>query len=172
MTAPTSSGTGICGAPFLWVLCLAFLSTVCYFSNYKDSTQFILLFFSVFVGGFVVMFNIRVLGGQISFFQAVAILGYCLFPLFAVALDMQIMKLIQFFKKWVRLIMICVACLWCILCNYLSKTSFKSFCGSQRGRRQKICSNVPDYSFLHIFGCSSHVYVIFYFGFLISLLLK
>ena len=69
----------------------------------------------------MVMFNIRVLGGQISFFQAVAILGYCLFPLFAAALIIQIMRFVQFSNKWVRLIIICVACLWCILCNFLSK---------------------------------------------------
>jgi len=65
----------------------------------------------------IVTFNTRVLGGQISFFQAVAILGYCLFPLFAAALAIQIMKLIQFSSKWVKLIMIGVTTIWCILCK-------------------------------------------------------
>jgi hypothetical protein len=82
----------------------------------KDSTQFILLFFAVFVGAMVVTFNTRVLGGQISFFQSVAILGYCLFPLFMAVLILQIMRFVQFNNKFVRLAIIGVACLWSILC--------------------------------------------------------
>ncbi len=129
----------------------------------EDSTQFILLFFSVFAGGMVVTFNIRVLGGQISFFQSVAVLGYCLFPLFAASLIIQIMKFIQFSNKWVRLIIICVACLWCILCNFISKRSIEGFCGCKYSRRQEIRSNVSNYRVLHIFGSTAHVYVMLYF---------
>jgi hypothetical protein len=64
----------------------------------------------------VVTFNTRVLGGQISFFQSVAILGYCLFPLFMAVLILQIMRFVQFNNKFVRLAIIGVACLWSILC--------------------------------------------------------
>jgi len=128
MTVLINLEIGICGALLLCALFSDFSSTVLFKLIKIDSTQFILLFFSVFVGGMVVTFNTRVLGGQISFFQSVAILGYCLFPLFMAALIIQIMRFIQFFNKWVRLIIICVACLWCILCIYYLKNSFKSIC--------------------------------------------
>ncbi len=149
--------------PFLMCLVFGLFINSKLLSLTKDSTQFILLFFSVFVGGMIVTFNIRVLGGQISFFQSVAVLGYCLFPLFAASLIIQIMKLIQFTNKWVRLIIICVACLWCVLCNFISKVSVQGLCGCKYSRGQEIRSNVSDYCLLHIFGCATHVYVIFYF---------
>ncbi len=129
----------------------------------------------------MVTFNIRVLGGQISFFQSVAVLGYCLFPLFAASLIIQIMKFIQFSNKWVRLIIICVACLWCILCNFMSKLSIEGFCCCKYRRRQKICRNVSNYRVLHIFGSTAHVYVmlyfscgfiVFYYGFIVFLKMK
>ena len=81
-----------------------------------DATQFVLLFFSVFIGAMVVTFNTRVLGGQISYLQSVAILGYCLFPLFIAALVVQVMRFVQFFNRWVRLACILAATFWCILC--------------------------------------------------------
>ena len=47
--------------------------------------QEMLLFSSVFfifwVGSAVVTFNAQLLGGKISFFQSVCVLGYCMFPL-------------------------------------------------------------------------------------------
>lgn len=91
-----------------------------------DSTQFILLFFSVFGGAVIITFNTRVLGGHISFLQSVAVLGYCLFPLFIAVLALQIMRLVQFNASIVRLIIIIVACLWSVLCNFIIYISCKS----------------------------------------------
>ena len=83
-----------------------------------DGSQFTLLFFSVFSGATVVTFNTRVLGGQISYFQSVSILGYCLFPLFLSTFLLQILRLVQFNSSLVRFIAISVSCLWCILGKY------------------------------------------------------
>jgi len=54
-------------------------------STKAPSDQSALIFASVFVivwaGSFIVTLNALLLGGKISFFQSVCVLGYCLFPL-------------------------------------------------------------------------------------------
>ena len=96
-----------------------------------DSSQFVLLFFTVFGGGMVVTFNTRVLGGQISFFQSVAILGYCIFPLFIAVFVLELLKFIQFTNTLIKLLMIVVTCLWSILCKFVYIFSCESLCISQ-----------------------------------------
>lgn len=82
-----------------------------------DSSDFIFLFFSVFVGAIIVSFNVKILGGDISFFQSVAILGYCILPVF---LAMVIKRLLEFFQireQLIDIILIVVAIIWSILCS-------------------------------------------------------
>lgn len=69
----------------LWgplLLCLM-LSVVLSLKAPADQTS--LVFAAVFViiwcGAFVVTLNAKLLGGKISFFQSVCVLGYCVFPL-------------------------------------------------------------------------------------------
>eukprot|EP00922_Rhytidocystis_sp_ex-Travisia-forbesii_P058349 GHVS01086253.1.p1 GENE.GHVS01086253.1~~GHVS01086253.1.p1 ORF type:complete len:232 (+),score=33.38 GHVS01086253.1:94-696(+) len=77
----------------LWgplILCLA-LSVTLYVSvgqNYqgkdKESQQklvFTIVYVVVWIGSFVVTLNAKLLGGWISVFQSVCVLGYCLFPM-------------------------------------------------------------------------------------------
>lgn len=63
-------------------------------------------------------FNIRVLGGGISFFQSVAILGYCILPLFIASLLMELFKFLQIRNPIIRLILIIIAVIWSIFGNY------------------------------------------------------
>ena len=69
----------------LWgplILCLMLASLLSWFAPHEQSS---LLFASVFVivwcGAAVVTVNALLLGGNISFFQSVCVLGYCIFPL-------------------------------------------------------------------------------------------
>eukprot|EP00922_Rhytidocystis_sp_ex-Travisia-forbesii_P016574 GHVS01024689.1.p1 GENE.GHVS01024689.1~~GHVS01024689.1.p1 ORF type:complete len:211 (+),score=19.64 GHVS01024689.1:138-770(+) len=77
----------------LWgplILCLA-LSVTLYVSvgqNYhgrdKEGQQklvFTIVYVVVWIGSFVVTLNAKLLGGWISVFQSVCVLGYCLFPM-------------------------------------------------------------------------------------------
>ncbi|KXJ22882.1 protein YIPF6 [Exaiptasia diaphana] len=50
-------------------------------SNNDGGPQFAEVFVVVWVGSFVITINSKLLGGQISFFQSVCVLGYCIFPL-------------------------------------------------------------------------------------------
>jgi len=69
----------------LWgplLLCLMLATLLSWFAPYEQKS---LVFASVFViiwcGAAVVTVNALLLGGNISFFQSVCVLGYCIFPL-------------------------------------------------------------------------------------------
>ncbi len=47
----------------------------------QSSLVFATVFFLVWVGAAVVTLNAQLLGGTLSFFQTVCVLGYCIFPL-------------------------------------------------------------------------------------------
>lgn len=74
----------------LWgplILCLALAITL---STSVPSNQSVPIFTGVFVivwlGAAVVTINAKLLGGSVSFFQSVCVIGYCLFPLVVVAM--------------------------------------------------------------------------------------
>ena len=71
--------------PFFFCLMLAIvLSTV---TNADDNTLlFETVFCIVWLGGAIIAINGQLLGGTISFFQSICLLGYCLFPLNMAAL--------------------------------------------------------------------------------------
>lgn len=73
-----------------------------------------ILLFSVFVGAVFVTFNIRVLGGGISFFQSVAILGYCICPLMIMILFVALLKFLQVRSTAIRIILMTVGVVWSI----------------------------------------------------------
>jgi phage shock protein PspC (stress-responsive transcriptional regulator) len=77
------------------------------------------LFFAVFIGGVAVTFNIKVLGGKISYFQSVSILGYCIGPIFLALIVIQLLKFFQIKIKIIRLIAIVAAAFWSILGKFL-----------------------------------------------------
>uniref|UniRef100_A0A0G4HP91 Protein YIPF n=1 Tax=Chromera velia CCMP2878 TaxID=1169474 RepID=A0A0G4HP91_9ALVE len=67
-------------------LCLA-LSIVLWFqAKHQQEVVFSLVYVIVWVGACVVTANALLLGGKISFFQSVCVLGYCIFPLDIAAL--------------------------------------------------------------------------------------
>jgi hypothetical protein len=128
-----------------------------------DGSQFSLLFFSVFFGATIITFNTRVLGGNISYFQSVSVLGYCLFPLFLSTLLLQILRLIQFNNSLVRFIAISVSCLWCIVGTYLVLFfSCKSIYICECIWWSEVCSDVSVGDILCVFGSFIAVYVMIY----------
>lgn len=73
------------------------------------------LIFAVFAGGVIVTFNIKILGGKISYFQSISILGYCICPIFLALILVQVLKFFQIKIALLRLILILVATAWSIL---------------------------------------------------------
>ncbi|KAL4715473.1 hypothetical protein ACJJTC_009099 [Scirpophaga incertulas] len=62
-------------------------------STHDGGPEFAEVFVLVWIGAAVVTLNCKLLGGNISFFQSVCVLGYCLFP---IALSLVICRVILF----------------------------------------------------------------------------
>lgn len=72
---------------------------------------------ALLMGAGMVNFNIRALGGNISYFQSLSILGYSLFPLLFATVILKILTLFEI--KYMPVIMITefAATFWAILCT-------------------------------------------------------
>merc|ERR1712039_1142875 len=73
----------------------------------QASLAFALVFIIVWVGSGVVTLNALLLRGQISFFQSVCVLGYCICPLVIAAF---LSLLLQFI--WLKMIFVVVGFTW------------------------------------------------------------
>lgn len=77
----------------------------------EDKTLlFEIVFVIVWLGGAVIAINGQLLGGTITFFQSICLLGYCLFPLtLAATLNLIIGSFVPF---WLKLIYVGIAFVW------------------------------------------------------------
>lgn len=100
----------------LWgplIVCLT-LSVILSFKapSAQSSTVFATVFVSVWVGAAIVTVNAQLLGGTISFFQSVCVLGYCVFPLTIAALVVGVLRLTWFGVVWLDLVWVIVGFIW------------------------------------------------------------
>jgi protein YIPF6 len=101
----------------LWgplVLCLLLALTLSIKGEAEDSKQestvvFGIVFVVVWFGSAVVTINAQLLGGTVSFFHSVCLLGYCLFPLNAAAL---VIALIGNISKFINLAIVVLGFSW------------------------------------------------------------
>jgi len=80
----------------------------------QASLVFAAVFCAVWIGSAVVTVNAQLLGGTISFFQSVCVLGYCVFPMTLAAVVVDLFKMIPLgaFSTLVELTVLVVAFLW------------------------------------------------------------
>ena len=100
----------------LWgplLVCLA-LSVVLSFRapSHQASAVFGAVFVAVCVGAAVVTVNAQLLGSNLSFFQSVCVLGYCVFPLLLAAILISALQYTFVGVIWVDIIWITVAFVW------------------------------------------------------------
>lgn len=84
---------------------------------YLADKRFMVIVHSLLVGAGMVNFNVRSIGGRISYFQSLSILGYSMFPLLFATI---ILKTLTIFKiKYMGFIIITelAATLWSIMCK-------------------------------------------------------
>lgn len=74
--------------------------------------SFGVLFLIMWGGAFVVTINTKLLGGHISFFQCVCVLGYCVFPIVLAAAAIYILKIFGISVLVLKIIISAVALLW------------------------------------------------------------
>eukprot|EP00568_Trieres_chinensis_P007074 CAMPEP_0183308398 /NCGR_PEP_ID=MMETSP0160_2-20130417/21783_1 /TAXON_ID=2839 ORGANISM="Odontella Sinensis, Strain Grunow 1884" /NCGR_SAMPLE_ID=MMETSP0160_2 /ASSEMBLY_ACC=CAM_ASM_000250 /LENGTH=200 /DNA_ID=CAMNT_0025472239 /DNA_START=114 /DNA_END=713 /DNA_ORIENTATION=- len=70
----------------------------------QASAVFAAVFVAIWIGSAVVTINAQMLGGTISFFQSVCVLGYCVFPLMLSALAILLLKFTYVGVLWVDMI--------------------------------------------------------------------
>ncbi|KAF2078334.1 hypothetical protein CYY_000318 [Polysphondylium violaceum] len=106
----------------LWgplVLCLAL--SVLLSTQYQDNQRalaFALVFVIVWCGSAVVTVNAQLLGGNLSFFQCVCVLGYCIFPLTIATLVIYIVNLFLNMHIAVKLPVVGVCWFWSSFASY------------------------------------------------------
>ena len=98
----------------LWgplVLCLALALCLSLSAHADNNTSvFQIVFVIVWAGAAIVAINGQLLGGNISFFQSVCVLGYCLFPLTVAAfVNFLFLRFMPFF---VKIICVGIAYIW------------------------------------------------------------
>lgn len=102
----------------LWgplVLCLG-LAVILSFKapTNQAALVFAAVFTSIWVGGSVVTVNVQLLGGTISFFQSLCVLGYSVFPLTLSALVIGIFKIFVHTWLWLDMLIVSVGFVWAL----------------------------------------------------------
>lgn len=70
------------------------------------------VFCLVWLGSVVVTINAQLLGGTISFFQSICVLGYCVFPMTLAALIIGLLRLTPLSYVWLDILWSCLGFLW------------------------------------------------------------
>jgi protein YIPF6 len=100
----------------LWgplVVCLG-LAVVLSFKAPTNQARltFAAVFCAFWVGGSVVTINAQLLGGTISFFQSLCVLGYSVFPLLLSATVIGTLKIVFNTWLWLDMVITAAGCLW------------------------------------------------------------
>ncbi|CAD8171678.1 unnamed protein product [Paramecium octaurelia] len=107
-------------------------------SNQSSDTIFGTIFIIMWGGSAVITVNAKLLGGQVSFFQSVCVLGYCVFPINVAAVVITFLQ--SYFGFFLRLVIVGVAFLW-------STFSSLSFMSSMMNEEKKVISVYPIFLF-------------------------
>jgi hypothetical protein len=102
-----------------------------------------MLFFSIFIGAFIVTFNVVALGGKVSFFQSFAILSYCIFPIF---MSLMLQRLLRFFQVKSRaftVIFLALSVIWSIICIIYVIIAVGIFIGVNVAENKKFVAVFP-----------------------------
>ena len=95
--------------PFLF--CLILSTVLCSATAAENKTLlFEIVFVIVWLGGGIIAINGQLLGGTISFYQSICLLGYCLFPLVLASIFNLIVG--QYVNLYFKLFYVGIAFLW------------------------------------------------------------
>ena len=78
-------------------------------------------------GSFVVTINTKLLGGKISFFQCVCVLGYCVFPIVLGAVIMALLKAVNVNFFILRLALAILCLIWSVMSKNIPNIGSISF---------------------------------------------
>jgi protein YIPF6 len=111
----------------------------------QASLVFAAVFVSVWIGSAIVTFNAQLLGGTISFFQSVCVMGYCVFPMTVSAFIIGFLRLTPLSWLWMDLIWLFLGFLWAI-------RSSSVFIGMYIKRERRFLAVFPVFFFYIFLG--------------------
>eukprot|EP01017_Pseudomicrothorax_dubius_P036208 TRINITY_DN5165_c0_g1_i1.p1 TRINITY_DN5165_c0_g1~~TRINITY_DN5165_c0_g1_i1.p1 ORF type:complete len:237 (-),score=36.51 TRINITY_DN5165_c0_g1_i1:126-836(-) len=114
----------------LWgplLLCLLLAVTLSLEPSASTSSMFGTIFMTFWFGAFIVTLNAKLLGGKVSFFQSVCVLGYCVFPIDVAALILFVLP--EWIPRPIRFIPVAVAFAWA---SYSSSNFMGALLSSQK----------------------------------------
>lgn len=78
----------------------------------SNGNEFGVVFLLMWGGAFIVTINTKLLGGHISFFQCVCVLGYCIFPIVLAAVAVYILKQVGISFILLKIVIAGLALVW------------------------------------------------------------
>ena len=88
------------------------LASILNLSMKSNGNEFGVVFLVMWGGSFVVTINTKLLGGKISFFQCVCVLGYCIFPIVLGAAVVALLKVVHLDLLILKLIIAVLVLVW------------------------------------------------------------
>eukprot|EP00565_Helicotheca_tamesis_P008415 CAMPEP_0185723898 /NCGR_PEP_ID=MMETSP1171-20130828/577_1 /TAXON_ID=374046 /ORGANISM="Helicotheca tamensis, Strain CCMP826" /LENGTH=246 /DNA_ID=CAMNT_0028391665 /DNA_START=84 /DNA_END=821 /DNA_ORIENTATION=+ len=127
-------------------VCLA-LSVILSFKapSQQASAVFAAVFVAIWVGSAVVTINAQLLGGTISFFQSVCVLGYCVFPMTVSALIIGLLRVTPLGVVWLDLIWAGLGFVWATRASTI-------FIGQYIARERRALAVFPVFFFYTFLG--------------------
>ena len=98
--------------PFLVLHVLCSILNITLKSN---GNEFGVVFLVMWGGSFVVTINTKLLGGKISFFQCVCVLGYCVFPIVLGAIIVAILNAFNAAFLILKLVIAILVLVWSVM---------------------------------------------------------
>jgi len=135
----------------LWgplILC-TFMATILQGDDiHEGGPEFAEVFVIVWLGAMVVTLNTKLLGGSISFFQSVCVLGYCLLPL---ALALVLCRVILFADQQTT-ILLAFRCVFVLLGFIWATYASMQFLGDCNPPNKKLLAVYPMFLFYFVIG--------------------
>jgi len=103
----------------------------------SDGKAFGIIFLVMWGGSFVVTINTKLLGGRISFFQCVGVLGYCILPIVIAAAAVYLLGKLGITFILVKVGIAGVALVWSTMsiANLIFRLYFIYECDNRRGQK-------------------------------------
>ena len=106
---------------------------------------FTTVFVVMWIGSFVVTINAQLLGANMSIFQSLCVLGYCVFPLTVSALIIALLRVTWLGMLWLDLIWLSIGFLWATRVSSV-------FVGQFVKRERRLLALYPVFFFYLILG--------------------
>ena len=111
--------------------------------THQASDVFASVFVSMTVGSAIVTLNAQLLGGTLSFFQSVCVLGYSVFPFILAAIPIVLLQSTVLGTLWLNLILVLLGLVWATRVSIV-------FIGQYIARERRLLAVYPVF-FYYIF---------------------